>query len=171
MAENPVFLAFAFLLMASWLVWKVYRYWNFGRDTQRELEMRRRVETGDLPPNPRDYHYVLTFDSIGFTRTDLRKHEAAGMRWSEVCRAVAFKRDLITVDDIRLLIERADGSGLCLNEDMARWESLMEALPQFLPGCTPWSEWFPLVAFPAFATNETEIYNRSRGPVAIAFRE
>ena len=73
---------------------------------------------------------------------------------------MAFKRDFFTVDCICLFLARADGTGIELDEGMARWNSFVEALPQHLPGCKPWSEWFSVVAFPAFVPNETEIYAR-----------
>jgi hypothetical protein len=78
------------------------------------------------------------------------------MRWAEVHRATAFKRDLFTVDCICLLFARLDDTGLELGEEMAGWRSFVAALPLHLPGCH--DDWFSTVAFPAFAPNPTEIY-------------
>ena len=48
-----------------------------------------------------------------------------------------------------------------VNEEMEGWESFTETLPENLPGCNRWSESFFQIAFPAFATNETQIFERT----------
>ena len=107
----------------------------------------------------------VTFDSVGLVVNDLRLTSVDGVRllWPDVCRVVAYKRDLFTYDCLCLFVARADGTGVELNEDMAAWESFCAALPRFLPGCTPIEKWFSLVAFPAFATNVTELYAHTAG--------
>lgn len=88
------------------------------------------------------------------------------MRWAEVARAVAFKRDLLTVDCDCLFLARDDDTGIELSDEMACWNGLMEKLPQHLPTCKPWTDWFLAVALPAFSTNETEIYVRGTTQIA-----
>jgi hypothetical protein len=155
-------LAACSLTVAAGVLFLLHRHWHIPRQARLKVERLSREEAACIPPSPRDYHYAITFDSIGFTVDALRgsNRESVGMLWPEVSRAIAFKRDLVTVDCICLFLARADGSGFELNEEMARWKSLMQALPKVLPGCKPWSEWFSVVAFPAFATNETEVYAR-----------
>ncbi len=80
------------------------------------------------------------------------------MGWEEVCKATAFKRDMLTVDCICLFLGRSDGTGLELDEEMAGWNRFVAGIPQHLSGCKPPSEWWHVVAFPAFATNLTEIF-------------
>src|SRR6266446_1595761 len=147
-----------------------YLRWYVPRRDQRALEKARakverlqREEAAGVPPNPADYHFAITFDSEGFTVTDLRSQnqEVAAGSWSGVCRATAFKRDLFAVDCICLHLGGADGTGIELDEEMAGWNRLMEALQTQLPGCKPYLEWFSAVAFPAFAANPTEIYLRA----------
>lgn len=130
--------------------------------TRRNVECKRSDEAAGVPPNPRDFHYAIALEPDGVTVTDLRSPAtpASRMLWTEVARAVAFKRDLGTVDCICLFFARADGTGIELDEEMAGWSRLIEALPQYLPGCAAWSNWFAGVAFPAFATSETEIFVR-----------
>jgi hypothetical protein len=137
-----------------------YRRWYLPLRAKLKVERLRREEAAGVPPSPRDYHYAILFDAETFTVTDLRgrEPESTVMRWAEICRATAFKRDLFAVDCICLCLARADGTGVELDEEMARWNSFVEALPQHLPGCKAWSEWFSVVAFPAFVPNETEIY-------------
>ena len=93
---------------------------------------------------------------------DLRLHPGADrqLRWPEVARIDAYKRDRFIYDRICLFVARADGSGVELNEEMDGWKLFCEALPQLLPGCKSFDDWFGTVAFPAFATNKTELYAR-----------
>jgi hypothetical protein len=128
-----------------------------------KVERLRREEAAGIPPNPADYHYAIAFDSQGFTVTNLRNHkqEAVARSWSNIRLVTAFKRDLFAVDCICLHLDGTDGIGVELDEEMAGWTRLIDALPMKLPGCKPRSEWFSAVAFPAFAPNPTEIYSRS----------
>jgi hypothetical protein len=156
-----LFLAIVYsLVLLGGVAYFVYQYWYIPRRALLTVQRLRREEAAGIPPSPRDYHYAIAFDDGGFTVTDLRgrQHETWGMRWADVRRAILFKRDFFSVDCICLFLSDAAGTGLELNEDMARWNSLIEALPRHLPGCKPASEWWSAVAFPPFATNETEIF-------------
>jgi hypothetical protein len=126
------------------------------------MESLQSEENAGIPPNPRDYHYAISFDSSGFTITNLRdhSHELVTMRWQDVNQVTAFKRDLITVDCICLYLARAEGTGVELDEEMAGWRSFIEALPQYLPGCKPWPDWFLAVSSPAFEMKPILVYNR-----------
>jgi hypothetical protein len=89
-----------------------------------------------------------------------QQREAVAKSWASIRLVTAFKRDLFAVDCICLHFEGTDGIGVELNEEMAGWNRLIDALPLKLPGCKPFAEWFLVVAFPAFAPNPTEIYSR-----------
>jgi hypothetical protein len=146
--------------------WYVPRRNRLGLEKARaKVERLRREEAAGVPPTAADYHYVIAFDFQGFTVTNLRsqKQEALARSWSDVSRATAFKRDLFAVDCICLHLGGADGTGVEVNEEMAGWSRLMDALPMHLPGCKPHPEWYAAVAFPAFARNPTEIYLRATG--------
>jgi hypothetical protein len=140
-----------------------YRHWYLPRRSWRDVERLRREGEAGVPPSPRDYHYAISFDSTGFTVVDLRgeRQESVSMRWAEVRRATAFKRDLFAIDCICLFLARAGDTGIEVDEEMARWRSFVEALPHHLTGCKPSSEWYGTVAFPAFVQNEIHIYERT----------
>jgi len=93
-------------------------------------------------------------------RSDKRSANTLQMAWNDIARVTAFKRDLMTVDCVCMLLADADGHILEVDEEMAGWQELCEALPQRLPGAKPFHEWFMQVAFPAFATNGTDIFRR-----------
>ena len=81
--------------------------------------------------------------------------------WADVIKIEAFKRDLLTVDLICLTISLRNNKTLELNEEMEGWELLVNQLPEYLPGCQTFAEWFLVVAFPAFKPNLTVIYSRN----------
>jgi hypothetical protein len=141
-----------------------YQRWYIPLSSRLTVERRRREEAKGVPPSPRDYEYAISFDDAGFTVTNLRnkKAEPFGMKWAEICQVRAFKRDLFAVDCICLFLARADGIGIELDEEMARWNTFVKLLPQHLEGCKAWDAWFSAVAFPAFVPNETEIYVRPK---------
>ena len=82
--------------------------------------------------------------------------------WRDTVRIEVFKRDLWAVDLICLTIVLNDNKTLEVNEEMDGWESLVDKLPEHLPGCRKFEDWFETVAFPAFKTNLTVIYSRDR---------
>jgi hypothetical protein len=80
--------------------------------------------------------------------------------WKETVRVEAFKRDLYAVDLICLSVLLKDNKAIEINEEMEGFESLAGKLPEYLPGCQEFEEWFQVVAFPAFKENNTVIYQR-----------
>jgi hypothetical protein len=85
------------------------------------------------------------------------------LAWEDTLRIEAFKRDLYTVDLICLLIHLRDNRTLEIDEEMDGWKSLVDKLPEYLPGCQNFEQWFSAVAFPAFKPNITKIYQRDTG--------
>jgi hypothetical protein len=120
------------------------------------------IKAGKRPDRERKFNGEIHFDDNGFEAVPVRRQSlsAVTMRWDEVQKAVAFKLDLFTTDEIRILLAREDGSGCELSEDMKGWTEFVESLPKHLPGCQRLDEWIWKVASPAFETNTTEIFTR-----------
>lgn len=78
--------------------------------------------------------------------------------WRDVVRVEAFKRDLYAVDLICLTVLLRNSKAVEINEEMEGWETLVDKLPEYLPGCQKFEKWFQVVAFPAFKPNNTTIY-------------
>jgi hypothetical protein len=113
-------------------------------------------------PIQRDYKLEIVFGDKEFWVVSLMDgKKSPSIKWNEVEKAVAFKRDLWAVDQICVFISRSDNTGIELDEEMKNWSEFIDALPKFLPNCKPSAAWFLDVAFPAFAENFTELYNRS----------
>ena len=110
----------------------------------------------------REQRCSICFNTDTITVVDLREKNGAPfkLRWSEINRLTVFKRDLFTVDLLCLLFEFSGDRAIEFDEDMEGWKALIDGLPHHLQGCKAQGEWFPSVAFPAFAPNPTEIYRR-----------
>ena len=107
--------------------------------------------------------YEIVHDGNHMTVSWLTLENEKGSRsltWDEVISINAFKRDLLVVDRICVGIELRDGSEIEVDEEMNGWDSLVQKLPEYLPGCKTFGEWFQAVAFPAFQLNMTVIFER-----------
>lgn len=78
--------------------------------------------------------------------------------WKEVNGVVAYKRDLINVDLIRIGFATANGT-LEIDEEMEGWNELVDTLPARLPGTRSRADWWDEVAHPAFAANPTVLFS------------
>ena len=147
------------LLTLSALLDKVLNPWIAKRTVNKLLAD---IKAGKKP-KPSDYKFEIIFDSTDFTVLSLKNIRTAPvvMRWNEVHRITALKRDLFSVDQICLFISRTGETGIELDEDMKGWSEFTESLPKFLPTCKLLEDWIWKVAQPPFATNQTDIYNRT----------
>jgi hypothetical protein len=160
-------IALVALVVYWWWIEPALTEWWAQRFVARLLED---FKNGKRPP-PKEYPCAILFDSTGFVVKQMvgNDHPPIKLRWSDVRRVVAFKRDELTVDRICVCIEDKNGKELELNEDLADWLTFLESLPDHLPACKPFSVWFQEVAFPAFATNQTILFesgDRSRSSAA-----
>ena len=108
--------------------------------------------------------YEITHDAVGMRVTWLSPENERGegsIKWLTVVSIFAFKRDLYSVDLICLCLNLNDNTAVEIAEDMNGWEALVTKLPEYLPGCKRFEEWFEVVAIPAFKPNITEIYQRA----------
>ena len=85
---------------------------------------------------------------------------AERMPWSAITSVVAFKRDTYIVDLICLAIQVDEGKIMEVNEEMSGWSALVMGLAERLPGFPSFEDWFRSVAFPAFKTNTTVLFDR-----------
>jgi hypothetical protein len=85
--------------------------------------------------------------------------------WNEVRFVYAYKQDCYAVDQIRLEVLDDRGKGLMVTEELRGWDGLVRALPEKLPGCRKFEDWFSVVAFPAFQQNMTLLYERTHSEI------
>lgn len=77
--------------------------------------------------------------------------------WDEIVEIGAFKRDMLTVDDLCLAFRGSSGWLVC-DEEAAGWGELNDALAVRFG--VRYEDWSPLVATPAFAENWTVLWRR-----------
>ena len=163
---DSLLIAAGVVLALCGLMW-AYDRWIRPQITRRWIDKTlKRIRAGDYVPPAKQSDFGVSVDAAGITLGRRRPTFAAlhSIAWSEIVRVVAFKRDWLTVDCICLAIATTDGTTTEVNEEMEGWEALTDALPKHLPGSKLWSECFSQVAFPAFAINETVIFERNSSP-------
>lgn len=93
---------------------------------------------------------AFTFSEEGFT------YQTLTIRWADITRILSYKRDLGTVDLVCLQLSWPGGD-LLFDEEMPGWYQFVDHLNAALPVLEKWEE---KVMFPAFATNETVVYQK-----------
>lgn len=78
--------------------------------------------------------------------------------WRDVRRIRAYKRDLFSVDQICIAFELHDKT-IQIDEGMEGYNSVVEAIAVYFPEMK--ADWLQTVAFPAFETNLTTIWEKS----------
>ena len=116
-----------------------------------------------------DHHgLLLRHESYRGFRAKAVSEEHAS--WSDVVRVLACKQDNFAWDTIWLRFELAGNRTVDVPEDSSGWRSLLDGLTNFLPGAVAIEEWWPAVAFPAFAENLVQLYpppNNSSKPTPL----
>jgi len=110
--------------------------------------------------------YSVNCDEIGLTQIAHKgdSTEAVHVAWDQVTKVFAYKRDCLTVDQICILIERANPiSRIEVREDDEGYKYLIEQMPTRIQGCPAPDEWWEAVALPPFETRWTQIFPRQRG--------
>ena len=96
-----------------------------------------------------DSHLLLTTDE-----------RTAEIPWESIESVYVYKQDLVIVDRIATIIKIDGDLEIEINEEMEGWKPLVDAMPQHLPNCRDFADWFMDVAFPAFEPKPTLIYRR-----------
>jgi hypothetical protein len=102
---------------------------------------------------------MLVVTSADFSLVRGTQPVAAGY-WDDVISVRAFKRDEFTTDVVYLALTMRDGSEFLANEDAPGWEEFLEAAERTLPKFPRAAEWLPKLIQPAYARNETTLFNR-----------
>jgi hypothetical protein len=93
----------------------------------------------------------ITVDDTGFSSGSRR------VDWASVQSVSAFKRDMLTFDDVWFQVEAA-GEPVLVCEEQPGFATMEAALSREFPSVATWRE---LVIKPAFAENFTVLYRRT----------
>jgi hypothetical protein len=106
-------------------------------------------EIKPLPP------IVITTDGFWFEGASW-----APVTWSAICRVYAYKVDLLTTDEIRLVIDYDDAKPkhIEVSEEQPGFEQFRNFIEQYFAFREGWWE---TVMKPAFSNNETVLYQRA----------
>ncbi len=90
---------------------------------------------------------------------DLGQPVSKKIRWESLRRAVAFKKESSSTDQVSLLLEDSDGN-IEINEDMQGWGELLDQLPNRLPGFPSASSMLKKVVFSAMGAKNQVVWER-----------
>ena len=87
--------------------------------------------------------FCLQLTPSGFEVTTSGVHGAqyVPVGWGEISKIDAYQRDQFQRNDF-LVLTLKDGSTVELNEHLAGWSEIIDALPKHLPGCLPRADWW-----------------------------
>ncbi len=95
----------------------------------------------------KDYGFVYTYGSINRL-----------FAWNRILKIIAYKADLLTIDEVRLEIWDNDG-GITITEEEDFWKDFTGRILEQYPEID--KEWFSKIIQPPFARNETVIYKKT----------
>ncbi len=104
----------------------------------------------------------ISLQETGFQLQSMDQAAEAGrfFEWQEITTITAYKRDCFAYDLTCLAIGDASSAAVEINEQDIGWDTFIRAVSQKLPGSVPVDIWWPAVAQPPFATNQTTIYRK-----------
>lgn len=76
--------------------------------------------------------------------------------WDDIVKIIAYKIDLLTIDEICMDII-TDSKVYTITEEFHNWDTFTKVIESRLLSK---KDWFPEVAHPAFARNETTLYEK-----------
>lgn len=124
----------------------------------------RKIEAGERPDTPArtDYAVDLALIADGFEITALKGQpgDVVKVAWERVTEASAFKRDLISTDQVCIVFTMDDETFIEVHEEMRGFCELCERLPIALPGALVFSDWYLAITVPTFEPCLTRLFTR-----------
>ncbi|AXG74962.1 hypothetical protein DVK85_12270 [Flavobacterium arcticum] len=98
---------------------------------------------------------VIYFKDYGFVY--VYKNINRLFAWNRITKIIAYKVDLLTIDDIKLEIWDSDG-GITISEEHGSWKNFTEKILNQYPEID--NEWYSKIVTLPFLRNETILYQR-----------
>jgi hypothetical protein len=101
----------------------------------------------------------LNDDGVALISSGPRGKEKFRMKWEDIKKVLAYKKDGFAFDQIRILLGNdEEPQYIEVTEHMDGFEALVNELPIRFPGCPQFKEWYEDVALPPFETKWMQIY-------------
>jgi len=151
-----IIIAGVVIFFLSWLNRRVLTpYW-----VDKTVDKLLKGETKSDPRRLENPKYGSVIGDANGIRIRGSKGSSLELLWNEIEEVHAFKRDMLTTDLICLAFKKSGKEEYYeIREEMAGYHDLLEMISKKLLGFN--LDWFPDVAFPAFATNHRIIWKRS----------
>jgi hypothetical protein len=143
-----------------WVWWGRRRLTAPSRQIDQWIE---EIRSGKKPSVPERTHFdhELLVKSETFIVREVKTKRELEIRWEEIQASTAFKRDLLSTDQVCIAFQLNKGA-LEVNEEMKGFADFCTAMAEKLPGSIPWTEWYMNVTTPAFELCVTPIFQRSQ---------
>ena len=146
--------------LVIFLIERLFR-WRFRRRISREMDNTlQQIKDGTYESEAEPSPIRLSWNAKGFTISDSETEKTVLVHWEKICRAEAFKRDLLAYDEVCVAFDLNGDSAIEINETMDGFTDLMEAAPTYLAGFVAFSDWYMNITTPAFETNLTPLFER-----------
>ena len=129
-----------------------------GRQIDQWIEEIRAGKKPDLPERT-DYDHEILVKSGSFIVRTLKGDDGVEVRWDEIQGATAFKRDLLTTDQVCIAFQLNRGA-FEIDEGMKGFADFCTAMAEQLPGSIPWTQWYVKIITPSFEMSVTPIFKR-----------
>lgn len=98
---------------------------------------------------------VFQYEKTGFSFTD--KDDTIFVAWNDIEAIFAYKKDLMTVDELNIEVFLNNNMRIRLTEEIDGWFQFIIKIKEIFPGID--KEFDIKLIFPAFETNLTLVYN------------
>ena len=112
-----------------------------------------------------DDEFMLLYNSTGIFEYNAEGFElpieekTKTIKWTEIQRITAYKKDLFATDEIWLAIEVDNDKSFEINESTPGWYQFIKKLEEEFQSIS--KTWFIDISVPAFEKNETILYERT----------
>lgn len=106
----------------------------------------------------------FTYEPSGFIyKTD---KQASKVKWLEIESIIAYKVDLLTIDEIRIDVFY-NNTRLIITEEITGWEGFIKKIKMIFPDIP--IDWYSQVVRPPFTTNRTTLYKKEHYKILADF--
>jgi hypothetical protein len=142
--------------LAVWFLLEMLQKWGSRRSLEGILK---KVRDANYKAPPSETAIAQSPD--GFEIRKKLSSERCGVRWAEVEKIIAYKRDLFSYDCICVMFDLIGGASIEIDETMDGFVDVMKRAGETCAGCIKLDKWYFEIMTPAFKTKLTELYRKN----------